>query len=215
MTLGREGYTKIFNSCIQNARLLSNFLEESGYFECLSIIHKKIDKERQAKIFTREHDDAHKHSDKAVINEEYEPGLPVVAFRFSKEIREKYPDIPQSIFSLLLRNKGYIIPNYKLSPDEQDIEILRVVVRDTLGLNLLDKLMSEIVSTIELLIKATDTITDVANKEKSSERNEMIYSMLLSIASNGGEDIKQVKQKVLKDNNEQHRKDTKSYRGTC
>ncbi|CAR66315.1 DEHA2F10450p [Debaryomyces hansenii CBS767] len=215
LTLGREGYTKIFNSCIQNARLLSNFLEESGYFECLSVIHKGIDKERQAKIFTREHNDSSKHSKKAVVNEEYEPGLPVVAFRFSKEIREKYPDIPQSILSLLLRNKGYIIPNYKLSPDEQDIEILRVVVRDTLGLNLLDKLMNEIVSTIELLINATDTITNLSTKEQSSEKNEMIYSMLLSIASNGGEDLKEIKQQILKDNNEQHRKHAKSYRGTC
>ena len=43
----------------------------------------------------------------------------------------------------------------------------------------------------------------------------MIYSMLLSIASNGGEDLKEIKQQILKDNNEQHRKHAKSYRGTC
>lgn len=215
LSLGREGYTKIFNSCLQNARLLSNFLEESKYFECLSVIHKEASKERQAELFTREHDKEHKHSDKAINNEQYEPGLPVVAFRFSKEIREKYPNIPQSIFSLLLRNKGYIIPNYRMSPDEHDVEILRIVVRDTLNLNLLDKLMNEIIQTIELLIKATELIADVFAKEESIERNELIYDMLLSIASNGTEQIKKSKHKHMLKENKTHSENTSSYRGTC
>lgn len=213
--LGREGYTKIFYSCLQNARLLSEFLELSGYFECLSVIHKKIDKETQAKIYTKAHTEGHGHSHEALVNEEFEPGLPVVAFRFSKEIREKYSVIPQSIFSLLLRNKGYIIPNYKLTPDEDDIEILRVVVRDSMTLNLLDRLMKEIVSAIELLIKSTEKIHEAKALSSGEDKDALVNDLLLSIASNGDVDVKKEKHKELNANNKNHAKKAKSYRGTC
>ncbi|KAK6197559.1 glutamate decarboxylase [Scheffersomyces amazonensis] len=216
--LGREGYTKVFNSCIENARLLSNMLEGSEYFEVLSVIHKKIpNAETKAITYTGPHEESTKHSPNSIRNENFEPGLPVVAFRFAKKLREDYPEIPQRIFSTLLRNKGFIVPNYHLSPDENDKEILRVVVRTSLSLNLLEKLFVDIVDSIELLIQSCVTVREmIAAKDNSDEQNkEAIYSLLLSIASNGVEDAKQFQHKLLDHAGNHHGKNKKSYRGTC
>lgn len=218
LALGREGFTKIFDSCIQNARLLSNFLEKSSYFEVLSVIHKKVDDGRKKQIYTKDHIGDHKHRETAVYNEGYEPGLPVVAFRFSKEVREQYPEIPQSIVSTLLRNKGFIVPNYHLTPDEQEKEILRVVVRDTLSLNLLEKLMTDIIESTELLINSVAKVRDIVNHKQvhtSKENHELVYELLLSIASNGVADIKEEQHKKLDVEGTGHRKHKKSYRGAC
>ncbi|KAK6463740.1 glutamate decarboxylase [Scheffersomyces coipomensis] len=216
--LGREGYTKVFNSCIENARLFSNILEESEYFEVLSVIHKKIENDTiKAETYTAQHHSTSKHSKLSIRNEEFYPGLPVVAFRFSKKIREEYPEIPQRIFSTLLRNKGFIVPNYHLSPDENDKEILRVVVRTTLSLNLLEKLVADIIDSIELLIESCITVREmITAKENTEEQNkEAIYSLLLSIASNGVEDAKQFQHKIIDAEGTAHGKNKKSYRGTC
>lgn len=217
LTLGREGYTKIFDSCLQNARLLSKFLEASTYFECLSVIHRPLSDEEKKKIYVLPHDKLVKHTDILVVNEGYLPGLPVVAFRFSKAFREKYPDLPQSMVSLLLRNKQYIVPNYHLTPDEQDKEILRVVVRESLTLNLLEKLMAEIVSSTELLIRAHDSVVDLLTSKAttSEEKRDIIYKVLLSITSNGIEDVRAEQTKIHDKPGVGHRKHKRSYRGAC
>lgn len=218
LALGREGYTKIFNSCLQNARLLSNFLEKSTYFECLSVIHKPVDAEQKKKIYTLPHDNAIKHATKELSNEEYLPGLPVVAFRFSAEFRKKYPDLPQSMISLLLRNKQFIVPNYHLTPNEQDKEILRVVVRDSLTLNILEKLMTDLVEATELLIRAHDSVVELLESKHAStleEKKELIYKVLLSITSNGTEDIRSEQRKTEDKPGVGHHKHKRSYRGAC
>lgn len=217
LTLGREGYTKIFDSCLQNARLLSNFLEGSTYFECLSVIHRPLSDEERKKIYVLPHDKLVKHTDSLVVNETYLPGLPVVAFRFSKAFREKYPDLPQSMVSLLLRNKQFIVPNYHLTPDEQDKEILRVVVKDSLTLNLLEKLMAEIVNATELLIRAHDSVVDLLTSKdtKPEEKSDIIYKVLLSITSNGVEDVRAEQKKIHDKPGVGHAKHKRSYRGAC
>lgn len=218
LSLGREGYTKIFDSCIQNARLLSNFLEQSGYYEVLSVIHHTVGDARKKEVYTKEYHPEHTHGDKAIYNEAYEPGLPVVAFRLSKEVREQYPEIPQSIISTLLRNKGFIVPNYHLTPDEQEKEILRVVVRDTLSLNLLEKLMADIIESTELLIRSVSKVRDIVKHKAThtaQENHELVYELLLSIASNGMADVKEEQHKKLDVEGTGHRKHKKSYRGAC
>ena len=45
----------------------------------------------------------------------------------------------------LLRAKGWIVPNYELSPDLQNIEILRVVVRESVTAVMVDRLVGDIV----------------------------------------------------------------------
>ena len=57
-------------------------------------------------------------------------GLPVVSFRFTDEFKAANPDVKQEWVQKLLRFNGWIVPNYALAPDLQDVEILRVVVSD-------------------------------------------------------------------------------------
>lgn len=218
LTYGHEGYTKIFNSAVQNARLLSNILQDSTFFEVLSVIHRKIPSvEERSRIYTRSHDINHSHKDESTRNENFYPGLPVVAFRFSKEFRSKFPEIPQSIVSLLLRNKGFIVPNYHLTPDEQDKEILRVVVREDFGLNLLEKLSSDIIATVELLVRSTETVRSAVEAKNTGEKvdKKVIYDLLLSIVSNGATDVKDLQTIELDKEGTGHHKHKRSYRGAC
>ena len=76
----------------------------------------------------------------------YIPGLPVVAFRFSEAFRSKYPDVSQKWIQTLLRSKAWIVPNYELAPDLSDVEILRVVVRETVSEVLIERLITDIAS---------------------------------------------------------------------
>ncbi|EEQ41764.1 hypothetical protein CLUG_05892 [Clavispora lusitaniae ATCC 42720] len=218
LTYGVEGYAKIYHSCLRNARVLSQVLEETKYFEVLSVIHKPIGKEEKEKTYTLKHDPRLKHRAEGTINEDFKPGLPVVAFRFSKEFREKYPEIPQAMISLLLRNKQFIVPNYHLTPDEQDKEILRVVVRASLDLNLIDKLIDSIVESTELLIRAHENVISVLkhkNFASEEEKKKIIYDLLLSITSNGVTDAKALQTARLDKPGTGHHKHKKSYRGTC
>lgn len=80
------------------------------------------------------------------VRQSYVPGLPVVSFRFTDEYKQKYPDVQQKWVQVLLRAKGWIVPNYELAPDLEQIEILRVVVRENMTATLVDRLVADIVS---------------------------------------------------------------------
>ena len=80
------------------------------------------------------------------ISKSYISGLPVVSFRFSEAYRTKNPDVQQKWIQTLLRSKGWIVPNYELAPDLSEIEILRVVVRETVSEVLIERLVADIVS---------------------------------------------------------------------
>lgn len=101
--LGFSGYRDIMENCLSNARLLSTALERTGWFTCVSGIHRK-------KTSTTV-----KETVKRSISEEtsadFTPGLPVVAFRLSDAFQKKYPHVKQESISLLLRAKQYIIPS--------------------------------------------------------------------------------------------------------
>lgn len=114
----------------------------------------------------------------------------------------------------MLRKRGFIVPNYHLPPDETNVEILRVVVRNSLSLALLEKLIEDCTDIIELLVKSAESVREIlSNKEEASEHNtSTIHDLLLSIASGGLQPIRQ----------KQHERDghkagvaKKSYRGTC
>jgi len=136
--LGFKGYQQIMENCLANARLLSKSLEATGWYTCISDIHRK------------KGDHAFKGIKEAVFGTEdetsadYNAGLPVVAFRFSDEFKKEFPYIKQEAVSTLLRSKQYIIPNYPLPPSEEKIEILRVVVRESMSFDLLDRLIADI-----------------------------------------------------------------------
>lgn len=65
--------------------------------------------------------------------------LPVVCFRLAE-------NQPYSVFDFSehLRERGWIIPAYKMAPDAQDVAVLRVVVREGLSYDLAEQLVDDL-----------------------------------------------------------------------
>jgi glutamate decarboxylase len=149
LTLGHQGYAAVMHNALQNARILSKALDHSGYFTCISDIHRKKG------TFTSTVNDALERMKLTECDPSfYNPGLPVVAFRLSDKFRGEYPHVKQQSVSTLLRAKGYIVPNYTLPPNMEKTEILRIVVRETMSADLLQGLVGDILSIAETLMKA-------------------------------------------------------------
>src|SRR5690606_17448289 len=142
---GRSGYTDIMKNAMANARMLSMALEATGWFRCVSDIHRELGvyapkpREKAADHSVSDSTsevnrlaEQFKASFEGLLNKEYNPGLPVVSFRLSDDFKKEFPQVLQSNISLLLRAKGYIIPNYALPPNCENIEILRVVIRESM-----------------------------------------------------------------------------------
>lgn len=108
----------------------------------------------------------------AVLGEEgetsadYVAGLPVVSFRLTDGFRREFPHIKQESVSLLLRARQWIIPNYALPPAEDGTEILRVVIRESMSLDLLDRLISDIVSVTQTLVDNDEVDLSILKKQK-------------------------------------------------
>lgn len=172
--LGFDGFRSIMENCLKNARLLSKALEASGWYVCVSNIHR------------RKGEFAFKGTKEAVFgagdetSAHYNAGLPVVAFRLSDDFKKDFPHVKQESVSTLMRVKQYIIPSesspsslrlgcfgllkrtftiidYPLPPTEQATEILRIVVRESMSLDLLDRLITDIFSVTQQLMN-TDAI---------------------------------------------------------
>jgi len=135
--LGFEGYRRVALDDLKNARLLSRALEGTGYYTVLSDVHRKLDGS---------------HGEEEDV-EVYHPGLPVVSFRFSDTFMGKYPNIQQRWIQTLLRAKGWIVPNYELAPDLQDVQILRLVIREHFTEVLVDQLVADIIEITEGLME--------------------------------------------------------------
>lgn len=93
-------------------------------------------------------------------------GLPVVAFRFSDALQQQYPEIQQKWIQTLLRAKGWIVPNYELPPDLENVQILRVVVRENLAEPLVDRLFADIVEITQNLIDRNSSVHALEVLEK-------------------------------------------------
>ncbi|KAF8526307.1 glutamate decarboxylase [Hysterangium stoloniferum] len=145
--LGFEGYRAVALCDLVNARMLSRALEKSGDYYVLSDIHRPVGGTKAQNQIVDETD-----------VESYEPGLPVVSFRFSDKFKQNYPDIQQKWIQTLLRSKGWIVPNYELAPDLQDIQILRVVVRENMTGTLINRLVYDIMEITESIKKLDSPI---------------------------------------------------------
>lgn len=114
--LGFEGYRAVALNDLRNARLLCRALDRSEYYTVLSDIHRK------AGNVIGTNQDAGVYEDDVEVRlvtlqmmlpflisagQLYEPGLPVVSFRFSNKFQEKYPEIQQKWIQTLLRVKGW------------------------------------------------------------------------------------------------------------
>ncbi|KAK3310810.1 glutamate decarboxylase [Chaetomium strumarium] len=160
--LGFNGYREIMENCLANARILSKSLEATGWYTCLSDIHRPAPEttntaEAAAAAVKGAVSSAVGRTEEAGPGPEtsaaYVAGLPVVSFRFSDQFRREYPHIKQETVSLLLRARQWIIPNYALPPNESDTEILRVVIRVSMSFDLLDRLVADIVQVTEQLME--------------------------------------------------------------
>ncbi|RDX48375.1 glutamate decarboxylase [Lentinus brumalis] len=161
--LGFEGYRNVALQDLKNARLLSRALEKSGLFVVLSDIHRPVNGIVSAAQATVGFDE-----EKV---ENYVPGLPVVSFRFSDDFKQKNPDVQQKWVQVLLRAKGWIVPNYELAPDLQNVEILRVVVRENMTAVMVDRLVADILEVVEGLVE-TDSPVHALNALKSRKTVE-------------------------------------------
>ncbi len=167
-------------NCLTNARLLSKAIEASGWYICISDVHRKKGehnfKGTKAVVFSAEDE----------TSADYNAGLPVVAFRLSDEFKKDFPHVKQESVSTLMRVKQYIIPSkqpsaiplarlyswfrmltmlllsldYPLPPTAQATEILRVVVRESMSLDLLDRLITDLFAVTQQLM--TTNAVDLA-----------------------------------------------------
>ncbi|GMK56816.1 hypothetical protein CspeluHIS016_0306560 [Cutaneotrichosporon spelunceum] len=146
INLGMDGYRRLVSADLIRARVLSRALERSGYFVCLSNIHKPV--ERDSVL--------HKVVQELKITDNqpayYQAGLPVVSFRFTDELKKTYPHLKQEWIQSQLRAIGWIVPNYGLPHAVETTEVLRVVVRESLSGSLLSKLFHDIIVVTEMLL---------------------------------------------------------------
>jgi glutamate decarboxylase len=101
--LGFKGYREIQEHSLANARLLSKALEGTGWYECVSDIHREVG--------VHSYVEGVEAYEGGQTSEGYNPGLPVVAFSFSQKFKKEHPHVKQEAVSKLLRVKGYIIPS--------------------------------------------------------------------------------------------------------
>ncbi|WRT63420.1 glutamate decarboxylase [Kwoniella shivajii] len=158
LNLGFSGYKRINENNLSKARLISRALEASGYFTCLSMIHKPVNQglsNISPVITTAASNVIHGHLPEIDDPNYYVAGLPVCAFKFTDETKQKYPNVKQEWIQSQLRAIGWIVPNYPLPPAEDKSEILRVVVRESLSGDLARKLILDIISVTEGLINGS------------------------------------------------------------
>ncbi|KAF5364790.1 hypothetical protein D9758_009317 [Tetrapyrgos nigripes] len=155
LNLGFEGYRRIATKDLRNARLLSRALENLGWFKVLSNIHRPLP--------GKDTDDD---------PESYESGLPVVSFMLSDDFKSKYPHVKQVWIQSLLRGKGWIVPNYGAPQGEESTEMLRVVVRETLSEDLMEKLITDIVEVTESIMEGDGAQMMIASTKNSIHQPE-------------------------------------------
>jgi glutamate decarboxylase len=172
--LGFKGYREVMENCLANARLLSRSLEATGWYTCVSDIHRPL-KGAMPELLEGAKQVVTGHTD-AGNSANYVAGLPVVSFRFSDKFKQQFPSTKQESVSLLMRARQWIIPNYELPPNEEKTEILRVVVRESMSFDLLDRLIADLVSVTENLIDDDKVDTSILKKQDpagTSRRQEL------------------------------------------
>ncbi|KAK0718855.1 pyridoxal phosphate-dependent transferase [Apiosordaria backusii] len=170
--LGFGGYREIMENCLANARVLSRALEQTGWYKCVSDIHRPVNNNNNnnisnvaGKIKSAVEGAINEGQEEKETSAGYTPGLPVVSFRFADEFKREFPHIKQEDVSLLLRARQWIIPNYALPPSENHTEILRVVIRESMSFDLLDRLVTDIIQVTEQLIDHDEVDLSIIRKQ--------------------------------------------------
>ncbi|KAG8893817.1 hypothetical protein FRB99_001693 [Tulasnella sp. 403] len=188
LNLGFEGYQRLARVDLHNARVLSRALEASGFYKVVSEIHLPYDGGLLSGTTIGEGVDAAtsdpedpQHYRRMAIgyivisNKDTHPYL-----RFSEQFKAEYPYVKQEWMQTLLRARQWIVPNYALPPDAQDIEILRVVVRENVSAELIRRIMHDIIECTESLMKkGTEAMlmaTVTEKPEDETKREQVVYS---------------------------------------
>ncbi|KAF8308184.1 glutamate decarboxylase [Clavulina sp. PMI_390] len=164
LNLGFDGYRRIAQMDLANARMLSRALEGTGYFTVVSDIHIPLGAESGQSSLAQ----LGQAVGKTLANvteddaEFYRKGLPVVAFSFTDEFKRDYPHVQQAWIQNLLRTKKWIVPNYALPPNEDKTEILRIVVRESMNADIIENVTKDIIDTTEQLMKADSSVALMA-----------------------------------------------------
>ncbi|KAF9541787.1 hypothetical protein EC957_002687 [Mortierella hygrophila] len=153
--LGKQGYTSIIENDLDNARILSMALEDTTYFDVLSDMHRAKGDFGYGKKSNLDSTKETKHGATA-----YNPALPVVAFKLSDNFTAENPHVKQAAISTLLRTRGWIVPNYALPPALDNVEILRIVVRESFSQELVDTVVTDLIWAAETLA-ASESSLDV------------------------------------------------------
>lgn len=167
--LGMEGYRDRVRTSLTMARRLSNWLEATGYFHCLSDIHRCY---------------AHLKTDCDVCEwrtgREVHPGLPMVVFSFSETTRREHPSLSLAALSNAMLDSRFSIPSefsvdskanpnlmldldYVLpmrSTNSKRLDVMRIVIRTEFDDDLLQRVLTAIVDHIERLIEENTAIPD-------------------------------------------------------
>lgn len=207
LTLGHHGYSQKFNQSLFVARSFAwKLLKDKdfeGIFEVVSCIHEKLTETELAENIDSYWKDPHS----------YKPGIPLCAFKLSESFKAKHPEIPQSIISTLLRQKGWIIPNYPLpaSTDDSDTkEVLRVVFRVEMKLDLALTLLQDLFDVIKLLVKSYQYLNVL---DADPRHHHAVYEVLRALANADISDDAEVEKSEVEKEKDTHVK--KNYRGTC
>lgn len=141
--LGRSGYREIMENCLRNSRLLARSLEGTGWYTVISDSHRPV-KHSKGKVDKKLAGAPGEGTDDDVTSKDFVACLPVVAFRLNDEFKKEFPHVMQESVSQLMRAREWIIPNYKLPRNEEKTEILRVVVRENMSIELVEKLVEDV-----------------------------------------------------------------------
>lgn len=158
--LGRNGYREIMENCLRNARLLARSLERTGWYHVVSDPHRPVagSKQKVEGQLAIAREKGVEPED--ITSKDFVPCLPVIGFRLSDQFQKEFPYVKQDSIAMMMRAREWIIPNYKLPRNEDKTEILRVVVRENISVELIEKLVEDICQVTEGLIESGDV--DVA-----------------------------------------------------
>lgn len=204
LTLGQQGYYEKFNQSIFVARAFAwKLLQDPDMrdvFEVVSCLHENLDNSSIAESL----DDYWKNP------HDYKPGIPLCAFKLSEKFKSEHPEISQSIISTLLRQKGWIIPNYPLpeSTDGSDKkEVLRVVFRIEMKLDMALLLVQDVFEVVQKLLKSYEYLNI-----RTENDNHAVFKVLSTLSN---ADVSELEHELTDSQKEKEQHIKKNYRGTC
>lgn len=140
-------------NCLRNSRLLARSLEGTRWYTVVSDVHRPL-AQSKGKVDKKVAGRLEEGAGEEITSKDFVAGLPVVAFRLSDEFKKEFPHVQQESVSQMMRVHEWIIPNYRLPRNEDKTEILRVVVRENMSIELVEKLVADICEVTEGLMES-------------------------------------------------------------